>query len=176
MRTICFLLFFSPLCVFAQHPDSTKRGNIFNPKGVWGVSAGYSYQKNHNWIEITAKKYFYKKEKGWDLNNIPISYFIAGAETEYNKKLQVAPKIGVGHYHFIFFNFNLSCILYNNSFQAFYPTVTPEIGLSLPLGIVQINYGYNIFLTPHDFMREQTHKISVHITFPFLKQNEIQTE
>ncbi|MCW3085944.1 MAG: hypothetical protein JWP12_3310 [Bacteroidetes bacterium] len=141
--------------------------HTLNLKGPWGLSVGYTYQNSH-WLELGIKKYCRLKDH--DIGDLvqPVSYLLAGTEMGYkNKKVQVAPKIGVGHYNFLLFNFNLNCILYNDRFQTFYPAITPEIGISFPVGVIQINYGYTIFLTRNTFMPNETHRISLHINIPF---------
>ena len=138
-----------------------------NLNGPWAISAGYTYQNNH-WLELGVKKYCHLKDH--DAGDIvqSVSYVLAGAEMGYkNKQVQVAPKIGVGHYNLLLCNFNLNCILYNDRFQKFYPAITPEIGISFPVAFIQIDYGYNIFLTRNTFMPNETHRISVHINIPF---------
>ncbi|MCW3085943.1 MAG: hypothetical protein JWP12_3309 [Bacteroidetes bacterium] len=148
-----------------------KPVGFVNLRGEWAVTTGYTYQKNH-WLELGVKKFSYSTGTG-DIDDIvaPQNYLAAGVEigTDKNKKTELAPKIGVGGYGFVCCNFNLNCILYNDQFQKFYPAITPEIGFSLPYGILQVDYGYNIFLTPNKFMPNETHKISVHITIPFFR-------
>ena len=144
--------------------------NTMNVSGPWAITAGYTYQKS-SWLELGIKKYSHLDDG--DAFGIVqgLSYALVGAEINFDKQMQVAPKIGIGHYFtFSVLNCNLNCILYNDHFQKFYPAITPEIGFSLPYGIVQVDYGYNIFLTPvTGFMPPETHRLSIRINIPLLK-------
>ncbi len=149
------------------HTVKTPAGKV-NFRGEWAVTAGYTYQNNH-WLELAVKKFSYGND-GDDLSVLftPKNYMMAGAEVgiDKNKKAELAPKLGVG-VHFFLFNVNLNGILYNDQFQQLYPAITPEIGISSPYGIIQIDYGYNIFLVANKFMPNETHRVSVRITIPF---------
>jgi|GEM_PF-6560865 len=141
--------------------------NTMNLKGPWMISAGYVYQNEHL-LQVGIKKLSHVKDDSADDIMQPVNYLTIGAELAYNKKLMVAPKIGVGHYDYGFLNFNLNAILYNDAFKTFSPALTPEIGFSFPLGIVQINYGYNIYIRNEPFTKGKNHRIALYVNIPLL--------
>lgn len=152
----------------ARSPSALDRANkSLNLRGPWTLNAGYVYQQTH-WLELGVKKYSHLEDHdAFDIIQ-GVSYVLAGAEINFNTHTQVAPKIGFGHYFTSsLLNFNLSGILYNDQFEELYPAITPEIGFSTPVGIVQINYGYTIFFEKNAFTKNITHRLSIHINIPF---------
>lgn len=139
----------------------------WNLKGPWVIGGGYVYQKDH-WLELGIRKYSHVKDDSANDIMQPLNYVMLGAELAYNRKPVIAPKIGIGHADFSLFDFNLNAIFYNDEFKTFSPAITPEIGISFPLGIVQINYGYNFFLVNEPFTKGRNHRLAVHINIPLL--------
>jgi len=92
------------------------------------------------------------------------SYFILGGEIVYDPtkgatpQLQLAPKLGAG-YNFLIFNANINLIGYND-FKSFHPAFVPEAGISI-FAIVQVDYGYNFYLTSPVPSEKYRHRIAV---------------
>ena len=141
--------------------------STWNLKGPWVITGGYVYQKDH-WLELGIRKYSRVRNDNADDILQPINYVMLGAELAYNRKPVIAPKIGIGHADFFFFDFNLNAIFYNDEFKTFSPAITPEVGISFPLGILQINYGYNFFLVNEPFTKGKNHRLAVHINIPLM--------
>lgn len=131
----------------------------------WLATIGYTYQ-NQNILELGMKITTIDISSSNDgqaaMSYLDFGYLILGGEMKFNPSTQFAPKIGVG-YSFILANINLNLIAYNSNFKEYNTAFVPEVGLSL-LGLFQVNYGYNFYLSTVPF--KDNHRISVRINIP----------
>lgn len=157
------LLFFIVLSIESLNSFGQSDFYLFNRD--WLATVGYTYQ-NQNILEVGMKITTLDISSSFDgqaaMSYMDFGYLILGGEMKFNPSTQFAPKIGVG-YSYILANINLNLIAYNSNFKEYNTAFVPEAGLSL-LGLIQINYGYNFYIS--SLPLEVNHRISVRINIP----------
>lgn len=164
---------FIGLITILLHLNGFGQGTIDKSDGLFRknrsllLTGGYTYTSPlQHTIEFGAKTTSLSRYSSGDgqemMKYFVYAYLIFGGEVVVHPELQLAPKVGIG-YNILLFNGNLNLIMYNDRFRNFYPAIVPEAGFSWK-GIVQLNYGYNLYFFNPNPLDNYRHRISFRIS------------